>query len=137
MWVYQQSSGKIFHTSGLRHEAVDAGPKVVSVLLGVGYSGNGKGLNNPEMQHVRDVGPIPQGDYYIGPRYDHPEHGPVVMKLNPEPGTNTFSRDNFLMHGDLKGHEGENLASKGCVIMPRWIRERVSESGDHLLRVIA
>jgi hypothetical protein len=34
---------------------------------GQGYSGHGAGRNNPAMQAARDMGPIPQGQYKIGP----------------------------------------------------------------------
>lgn len=128
MWVYQQSSGNLFRNA--------TGATADSQLMGKGYSGNGKGLNNPEMQNVADVGPLPIGDWYMGAAYDHPEHGAVVIPLTPEPGTETFGRSEFLCHGDLVSAPGQFKASKGCMIMPRWIRERMNESGDHLLRVI-
>jgi hypothetical protein len=88
------------------------------------------------MQNVHDVGPICRGDWYMEKAIDHPEHGPVTIPLKPMPGTETFNRDHFLCHGDLKDKPGLHLASKGCVIMPRWIRERIAQSGDFLLRVI-
>ena len=138
MWVYQQSSGNLYRHLTISSDKAETGfPGLSSAtFLGRGYSGNGKGLNNPDMQNVPDVGPIPCGDWYMGPAYDHPEHGPVTIPLRPEPGTQTFGRDHFLCHGDLKDAPGQFKASKGCMIMPRWIRERMSQSGDHLLRVI-
>ena len=122
MWVYEQSSGKLLHDGQ---------------LVGEGYSGHGKGVNNPKLQDVHDTGPIPQGEWRIGEPYDQSEHGPCVMQLTPEPGTETFGRTEFLMHGDLKDKPGQLLASKGCIIMPRWVRDTVARSGDNLLKVTA
>ncbi|MGF6922638.1 hypothetical protein OKW41_007926 [Paraburkholderia sp. UCT70] len=56
------------------------------------------------------------------------------MPLTPNPGTHTFGRDTFFMHGDSKSHPGS--ASNGCiVIVDRAVRERVWSSGDRQLRV--
>jgi hypothetical protein len=102
---------------------------------GQGYSGHGAGRNNPAMQATRDVGPIPQGQYKIGPPFDTPStaQGPHVMRLTPVAGTNTFGRDGFLMHGDDPQHD----ASEGCIIMPPGVRDAVSASGDTDLTVTA
>src|SRR5579883_1483500 len=83
-----------------------------------GYSGASDGKNNPEMQDVHNVGPIPQGDWTItGPPVDTKTHGPYVLKLTPAIETETFGRSGFLMHGDSKEHPG--TASQGCIIMSR------------------
>jgi hypothetical protein len=104
--------------------------------VAVGYSGGGEGKNNPDKQSVPNVGPIPQGDWSIvGPPLNTEEHGPFVLRLNPVAGTETFNRSGFLMHGDSKEHPG--CASKGCVILPRTVREQVWTSGDRDLKVIA
>ena len=85
MWIYDQLSG------GLSQD----GQRVAT-----GYSGFGPGKNNPDMENVPDVGPIPRGVYDIGPMHDTTTHGPHVMALTPEPGTDTLGRDGFLIHGD-------------------------------------
>jgi hypothetical protein len=65
-----------------------------------GYSGFGEGLNNHNLQAVRNLGPIPCGDWTIeGPPFDSVEHGKYCLKLIPCKGTITFDRDGFLMHG--------------------------------------
>lgn len=121
MWSYAQKTGELL---------LDGEP------VADGYSGCDDGKDNPDMQAVHDVGPIPQGDWTIeGPPIDTPDHGPYVLRLEPAPGTNTFGRSGFLMHGDSKEHPG--CASKGCVIMPRPIRERVWNSQDTDLEVVA
>ena len=120
-WTYAQKSG----------ELQQEGKPVAT-----GYSGAGRGKNNPEIQNVPNVGPIPQGDWTIaGPPVDTADHGPYVLRLNPAGGTETFGRNGFLMHGDSKEHPG--CAAHGCVILPRTVREQVWNSGDRELEVIA
>lgn len=50
--TYRQSTGELLDANG--------------VVIGVGYSGSPAGKNNPAMQNVVDVGPIPQGTYHVG-----------------------------------------------------------------------
>ena len=117
-WIYIQTSGKMFAPDG--------------ELLAVGYSGHGEGRNNPAMQAVHDVGPIPVGWYDIGPPHDTTEHGPFVMALTPHEGNQMFGRSAFLCHGDNSTHD----ASKGCIIFsPRSLREKIWASGDRSLEV--
>lgn len=120
-WTYAQKTG----------ELQQDGAHVAS-----GYSGAGAGKNNPEMESVHDVGPIPRGNWTIvGPPVNTPDHGPYVLRLQPDAGTDTFGRTGFLMHGDSK--ESPGCVSHGCVIMPRAVREQVWTSGDRDLEVVA
>lgn len=120
MWTYAQKTGNLLQDG---------------TLVATGYSGGGEGKNVPSMQAVHDVGPIPQGNWTIsGPPINTPEHGPYVLKLTPDPGTNLFGRSGFLMHGDSVNAPG--TASKGCIIMPRTAREQVWDSGDTELEVV-
>jgi hypothetical protein len=116
-WSYDQSSGE------LRHDGV---------FEGTGYSGTGVGRNRPEAQRIHNTGPIPQGRYKIGPSHDHPHLGPCVMNLEPEPGTDTFGRSAFRVHGDNARHD----ASEGCIILGPSIRKLIAASGDHELEVL-
>lgn len=101
-----------------------------------GYSGWGPGKNNPGAQRVEDVGPIPCGDWRIvGPPCEVPERGPYVLRLEPFPGTDTYGRAGFLLHGDSVEHPGN--ASHGCIVLPRWAREAVWASGIRRLTVVA
>ena len=68
--------------------------------IGKGYSGYLAGKNQPALQRVRDVGPIPKGTYLIGKAFDSPDHGPLALPLLSMGDTDTFGRDGFLMHGD-------------------------------------
>ena len=106
-----------------------------------GYSGyddpeSGKqGKNNPELENVEDVGPIPVGKYFIGSPHDTLTHGPFVLPLTPDPANEMFGRSAFLIHGDSVVDPG--TASRGCIIMGRAVRKQVAVSGDKLLQVIS
>ena len=102
-------------------------------LVERGYSGFGEGKNNPEMQEVVGIGPIPQGTYIIGKAYDHAHLGPCVMNLDPVKGSETFGRSAFRLHGDNKTHD----ASHGCIIMGPATRHKVALSSDRKLVVVA
>jgi hypothetical protein len=120
MWTYAQKSGDLL-LDGQR--------------VATGYSGIDNGKNNPAMQAVPNVGPIPQGDWTIvGPPVSTLDQGPFVLSLQPSAQTNTFGRSGFLMHGD--SIESPGCASHGCVIMPRPTREQVWNSGDTDLEVV-
>lgn len=120
MWTYAQKTGDLLHNSQ---------------PIATGYSGFDTGKNNPAMQAVSNMGPIPQGDWTIvGPPVNSPSHGPFVLRLEPAADTKTFGRDGFLMHGDSIPSPG--CASHGCIIMPRVVREQVWASGDTQLEVV-
>ncbi|MFZ5503511.1 MAG: tlde1 domain-containing protein [Pseudomonadota bacterium] len=109
-----------------------------STVLGTGYSGHGEGVNNPDMQNVEGVGPIPQGRYEIGPQQDNitgeGTRLPGSMRLTPLEGTDTFGRDGFIIHGD--NARGDQSASKGCPILNRNIRDQIANSDETVFRVV-
>ena len=119
MWIYVQRTGEFHH---------DGGP-----LLATGYSGFGPAKDDPLAQHLPGLGPIPAGAYTICSEREDSTCGPVVMPLIPLPGTQTYGRSAFEIHGDSKEHPG--AASHGCIILPRPAREIVSDSPDRLLVV--
>jgi hypothetical protein len=120
-WTYAQKTGALQQDG---------------TAVATGYSGADAGKNNPEMEQVHNVGPIPKGDWTIvGPPVNTREHGPYVLKLEPGAETTTFGRSGFLMHGDSK--EAPGTASQGCVVVPRTVREQVWKSGDRDLEVVA
>jgi hypothetical protein len=124
-WIWKQSTGELSWI-------VNGAAKLVTT----GYSGHGNGINNPNLQQVRCIGPIPQGDWHIvGPPVDTSAHGPYVLHLIPSDTTQCFGRSGFLMHGDSVHAPG--MASEGCVIVGRPYREEVWQSGDTDLKVIA
>lgn len=120
MWTYSQRTGILLHDN---------------VMIGTGYSGFGVGKNNPIMQDVHNVGPIPQGRYSIGQPEDLEggPHGPFVLPLTPDPTNEMFGRSGFLIHGDSEAHPGQ--ASQGCVIMSRPVRDAIQKWGDSELEV--
>jgi len=122
VWTYQQTTGKLSR---------DGTPE------GSGYSGFQAGKNNPAMQNVANVGPIPQGKYSIGAPQcvDSPgPHGPFILPLTPDSANQMFGRSGFLIHGDSIVQPG--TASHGCIIMARLIRDAIAASGDQELTVV-
>lgn len=125
-WKYAQSSGMLWHGSA---------------LVGTCYSGHGEGLNNPDMEAFHGVGPIPAGDYVIGPPKDPQDHlGPLAMPLTPAPGNGAHGRSAFFMHGDNAAMN--HTASDGCIVAVPAIRfmvnnYRKSGGDDDKLTVVA
>ena len=118
-WSYSQSSGQ------LRHNGIS---------VGIGYSGAGMssstGRNNPAMEGVSNKGPIPTGDYRIGPATHHPNKGPNAMMLTPV-GHGARGRSGFMIHGN----NVQNNASQGCIILGPAIRQQIAASHDTVLKV--
>lgn len=119
MWIYSQSSGNLWGDDGS--------------LFATGYSGYGEGKNNPAQESVRNIGPIPRGDWVIAGVYDSGRIGPLAIKLAPS-GHDARARTYFRIHGDSAAHPGE--ASKGCIILGRNTRQAVIDSKDKIVRVI-
>jgi Protein of unknown function (DUF2778) len=128
MNIFESSSGKFYND--------------VPDLLAIGYAGGDcgarpDGVNNPALQNVVDVGPLPVGLYRIGPPFDHGTKGPYFMSLTPDPANEMYGRSGFGIHGDLITAPGQQKASDGCIILPKLVREQIWNSGDHDLRVVA
>ncbi|NYT42332.1 DUF2778 domain-containing protein [Sphingomonas sp. R-74633] len=118
-WKWDQSAGELWYQGK---------------LISTGYAGNGRGKNNPAMQAAVGVGPIPRGCWRMTAVRDSANTGPFSIVLEPEPGTATFGRSAFRVHGDSVRNPG--TASHGCIILPRAIRERMWRSGEKLLEVV-
>lgn len=118
MITFHQRSGKTF---------IDTTP------LATGWAGQLEGTNNPGMQNVPNIGPLPQGCYTIGPAYDHPHLGPLTMNLTPDDTNEMFGRADFRIHGASAQHPA--LSSHGCIILPRYARQHIIDSGDRRLEV--
>lgn len=80
-----------------------------------GYTSGVGGSTDPT---ARNVGPIPPGGYTLNPseiseggflRNLLGDWGSYRAPLHPDPGTNTFGRDGFFLHG------GRKPGSKGCI----------------------
>lgn len=120
MWVYDSATGTVNNPD--------------NSYIGTAYSGNGVGLNNPAMENIHNQGPIPRGQYAIGEFFNDPEKGPIVCHLSPMEGTDTFGRSGFMIHGDNQAVN--HSASEGCIVAPRFVRDRISESPDRVLQVV-
>lgn len=124
-WVWDQSAGTLSRDGK---------------LIARGYSGAGAGKNNPAMETVRAVGPIPRGKWLIRAPYNSRAVGPYVLPVwaldNVLDDVHARTRRSaFRIHGDSIRAPG--TASKGCIILPRAVREQIWKSGDRELEVVA
>lgn len=124
-WVWSQTAGTLTYGGA---------------LVSRGYSGAGRGKNNPSLQGVQGVGPIPAGRWLIVNRYDSKSVGPYALTLHALDGQvddvhAPTGRSAFRIHGDSIRAPG--TASRGCIILPRAVRERIWGSGDRQLLVVA
>lgn len=121
MYTYSQSKGRLVEADG--------------ALVGIGIAGQGAGLNNPVMQGVHNIGPLPQGFYTIQAPYHHPKLGPVTMDLVPDINNEMFGRSLFRIHGFAE-HEP---SSEGCITQHRPARDYVALhlTTDNRVQVIA
>lgn len=120
MWTYEQKTGKLHAPDGS--------------LAGTGWAGQQEGYNNPDMQDVAGIGPLPRGLYTISKAYKHPHLGPVTMNLQPDPANQMFGRSLFRFHG--ASSSAPELSSHGCIIMPRTVRDVIAASADRTLLVV-
>lgn len=112
MWRYSQRSGLLLFGVGINGFTFQC------------YSGAGEGKNNPAMQDVVDIGPIPCGIYDQGEVEMESEHGTFAIPLIPRPENEMFGRSGFMLHGDSLINPGN--ASKGCIVhSPQRDRETV------------
>jgi hypothetical protein len=130
-WVVSQSSGQITHvpTDGV-------GPP--EPIFDGAYTGHGIGVNNPALSFVPSIGPIPIGDYSMGPEQDNRTGSGHTLKssirLTPAASNWMFGRGGFLIHGDNARHN--RSASEGCIIVPQNIRDKMGRSSDKTLQVV-
>jgi hypothetical protein len=122
MLTYSQTTGKMQDAAGK--------------LLGTGYAGHGEGVNNPALQSVHDIGPLPQGSYTINSPVNTTTHGPYVMWLTPDPANQMSGRSGFGIHADEMANPGKRLASTGCIVIgDRPVIWAAAQADDHKLRV--
>lgn len=126
MWTYSQSSGRLTQDG---------------VLVANGYAGgnlgqNPEGRNNPNLQFVHNIGPLPQGSYTIGPPREGTHLGPYALPLTPNPANQMHTRSGFYIHGDRAPTFPPYSASEGCIVVSYPVRVQIWKSGDHKLDVI-
>jgi hypothetical protein len=123
MWTYEQDSGFLITPEGVK-------------LFPPGYAGKGEGKNNPQMQDVVSVGPLPCGFYTATELIqDDPQTGQYTIVLTPDAENEMFGRSGFRCHGENPAHPGDS--SDGCIVQIRPNRMEFWESPDHRLQVIA
>lgn len=128
MIQFSQSSGKYHFVDGDTIE-----------FLGCGWSGNGNGKNNPEMQHFVGIGPLPRGIYKMIDPVKHPRLGYFAIKLMPNSENEMFGRNDFWIHGPSLSAFNHGQESKGCPIADRLLREKIwllSKKGELAFVVI-
>ena len=109
-------------------------------LVGTGYAGKGARKNNAAAQGQVGVGPSPRGFWRIGSPYNSANTGPFtipVYKLDNAPADDVDAvtgRSAFRIHGDSASRPGD--ASRGCIILPRPVREAVIRNGSEILWVV-
>jgi hypothetical protein len=124
MWIFEQSTGKLYRPDGS--------------LAATGYAGgncgkNPEGVNNPSLQSVPTIGPLPVNDYTPGTPVPQSHLGPFAIPLIPTGTGDMFGRGHFYMHGDTTP---SGNASEGCIIMPRAVRNEFYNSVDNKLSVV-
>lgn len=121
-WVYDQSSGDLFHDDR---------------FYGTGYSGKGRtaaeGRNNGAMEGKKRRGPIPKGRWRIGKPITSKTMGAIAIPLKPDDKKAALGRSGFFIHGN----NAANDASIGCIILSKNLRLEILGTGDRILDVIA
>jgi hypothetical protein len=124
MWTFEQTTGKWYDAAGTH--------------VTTGYAGGncGKdpiGINNPDMQCVKDVGPLPVGFYTMGELVPESHLGKDAIPLLPAPSNSMCGRGDFYIHGDT---ETPRCASEGCIVLPHDVRMAAYNSGDKQVQVV-
>ena len=129
MRTFVQSTGYVFDENG-------------KLLCSSGYAGRDAGRNNPSMEGIKGIGPLPHGRYTGVRLYEeHPTLGNYAIQLEPDEETRklilSYGRnpDSFFCHGDSVEHPG--LASHGCIVQPRDQRQSFWESSDRIFEVVS
>lgn len=125
-WLWDQSEGKLYSDTKKN-------------LVSSGYSGAGRGKNNPSLQNLQGIGPIPRGKWKMIRVYNSNSVGPFTIELMAlDEKLNDIHeasrRSAFRIHGDSIKNAGN--ASRGCIILPRAVRERMWKSKDKIIEVI-
>ncbi len=137
-WHFSQSSGTITEQVKVTSGNGKSVSEVVSSLP-KGYSGHGRGLDNPKSQSVSEAnnranaGPLPRGQYAIGPPVNN-RLGRPAMKLTPNPTNQMFGRGHFWIHADNPSLPRYS-SSEGCIVTPLATRLSIAGSGINELEV--
>ncbi|EQC44170.1 RHS repeat-associated core domain-containing protein [Bacteriovorax sp. Seq25_V] len=129
-WIYVQSTGELYRVD-------ESGARIPGTTF-FGYSGAPGYVNQSNAQNLRDLGPIPQGQYTIGSqRNNRTNRGTDLLnslRLTPSANTDTFGRAGFIIHGSNNPNQQD--ASEGCPIFGPNARNTIGNSNDNILRVV-
>lgn len=120
-WTYSQKTGALKDASGK--------------LWGYGFAGQQIGLNNPDAEDQKNIGPLPQGKYTMTKWFAlHPRVGAAAIELTPDLSNQMFGRSEFFIHGlDIMD---PLHSSEGCMVFGGSTqRLAIWESTDHDLLV--
>lgn len=117
-WKFSQLNGKIWDSHSWNPDN----------YIGQGYAGRDAGKNNPSMEGVKGIGPLPHGLWKPVEFFAlHPTVGKNAVRVEPADQetldrVKAYGRDpfSFFMHGDSSEHPG--LASHGCMVEGPAIR---------------
>jgi|ERR1017187_5528529 hypothetical protein len=124
MWTFAIAAGLFYDPSG----------DVSKAYSGGNCGKNPEGVNNPDDEGLKNIGPLPEGMYTFGAPVEHSQLGPFAIPLIPDSSNDMYGRGDFYCHGDLAGRY--EAASEGCVILPRTVREAIAASPDRQLLVV-
>lgn len=103
-FLYEQSSGQFAIVNG-----------DFECPLDTGAAGREDGLNNPQMERVRGIGPLPRGQYLMRVVAHSRFAAPAIqLTFAPETRMETYGRSGFYIHGGTK--------SEGCILLQRPTR---------------
>jgi hypothetical protein len=129
-WTYSQSGATLTAPDGTVYQDTDPNYTV--------YSGKGPGLNNPELQHIPNVGPLPRGKWLLDFEDDVEGLGSYQIRLKfigiaGLPLTRQV--DTFLIHGESLPPVLPHFSSEGCLILsPEAARKTIVD--HHLQKVL-
>ena len=120
--TYSQSNGLIVNSDGGQ--------------IAAGWAGHGQGKNNPIMEDVQCVGPLPRGLYRVGEWQTHPRLGQHCAPLTQVQGE-SFGRSGFWIHGPSRDPEKYGQESEGCIVVPHDPRLGLEALAPDYVQVIA
>lgn len=116
-FLYVQSDGALYDFNHSRRR-----------LVGSCSSGQGVGRNNPLMQSMPGIGPIPEGQYRCFYRSAHKQ------ALDPFPTNQTFGRGPFTLRTDATG---DNDGAIDCAPETLdWVRRSYLRGREHCYLVV-
>ena len=105
----------------------------------LGKSGREEGENNPAFQNSFNIGPVPEGKYFIDAAIFPQDYmGERAFPLVPQEGTSTFGKSGFYLHRRLEENLLEHQCNRyhTCIILSDEMLRLVAASPDRILLVL-